>query len=160
MFLKSLLPFALLTACFSFQALAQPGADDTAAPARSSSAAGASIGFGNLSDGDVVSPAFVVSFTISGMGVAPAGTQIDNTGHFHLLIDLPELPAMDRPLPVTPNVRHFGKGQTQTPLDLSEGEHTLQLLLADYAHVPHDPPVLSGKIRIVVANDAAKPGDD
>jgi len=157
--LKSLLPFALLTACLSFQVLAEPGADSTAATVRSPSAAGATIGFANLSDGDVVSPEFVVSFTISGMGIAPAGTRIDNTGHFHLLIDLPELPAMDQPLPVTPNIRHFGKGQTQAPLDLAEGEHTLQLLLADYAHVPHDPPVLSKKITIVVANDAAMPAD-
>lgn len=160
MFQKWQLTCALLTVCLSFQALAQSGADNTVAPVRSPSAEGASIGFANLSDGDVVPPTFVVSFSISGMGVAPAGTQIDNTGHFHLLIDLPELPAMDQPLPVTPNIRHFGKGQTQAPLDLAEGKHTLQLLLADYAHVPHDPPVLSNRITIVVANGAATPADD
>jgi len=122
---------------------------------RTPSAAGASIAFANLADGDVVPPSFVVRFTISGMGIAPAGSQIENTGHFHLLIDLPELPALDQPLPANDLIRHYGKGQTQAELDLPEGEHRLQLLLADYAHIPHDPPVASEVIRIVVANDAA-----
>jgi hypothetical protein len=126
---------------------------------RTPSAEGASIAFANLADGDVVPPSFVVRFTISGMGIAPAGSQIENTGHFHLLIDLPELPALDQPLPANDHIRHYGKGQTQAELDLPEGEHSLQLMLADYAHVPHDPPVASEVIRIVVANDAPVKSD-
>jgi hypothetical protein len=125
--------------------------------AETPSAQGATVAFGNLSDGDVVPPDFTVKFTISGMGIAPAGAQIENTGHFHLLIDLPELPAMDQPLPVSEHIRHYGKGQTQDQLNLAEGEHSLQLLLADYAHVPHDPPVMSKVITIVVARDAKPP---
>lgn len=126
---------------------------------RTPSAEGASVAFANLADGDVVSPSFVVRFTISGMGIAPAGSQIENTGHFHLLIDLSELPALDQPLPANDHIRHYGKGQTQAELDLPEGEHTLQLMLADYAHVPHDPPVVSEVISIVVANDAPSESD-
>jgi hypothetical protein len=117
---------------------------------RSPSAQGASIAFANLADGDVVPPGYVAKFTISGMGIAPAGSRIENTGHFHLLIDLAEPPPMDQPLPATEQTVHFGKGQTETTLDLSEGRHRLQLLLADYAHVPHDPPVLSEVITITV----------
>jgi hypothetical protein len=117
---------------------------------RSPSAEGAAIAFANLADGDVVPTGYTARFTISGMGVAPAGSQIDNTGHYHLLIDLAELPPLDQPLPVTEQIVHFGKGQTETTLNLAEGSHRLQLLLADYAHVPHDPPVLSEAITITV----------
>jgi hypothetical protein len=149
MTLKPLLICALLTACLGLQA-AEP------AGTRSPSAEGAAIAFSNLSDGDVIPPEFVVRFTISGMGIAPAGAHIENTGHYHLLIDLAELPDFDRPLPANEHVLHFGKGQTQTTLDLAEGEHTLQLLLADHAHVPHDPPVMSKAITIVVAAAAPR----
>lgn len=145
---KYLLFLALVMACGSLFAEGQT-------TGRTPSAEGASVAFGNLADGDVVPPSFIVRFTISGMGIAPAGSQIENTGHFHLLIDLPELPDFDQPLPANDNIRHYGKAQTQAELDLPEGEHTLQLLLADHAHVPHDPPVISNVIRIVVANDAA-----
>jgi hypothetical protein len=117
------------------------------------------VGFANLSDGDVVPPVFVARFAIVGMGIAPAGTQIENTGHHHLLIDVDQLPDLDAPLPMTDNIRHFGKGQTEVELQLTEGEHTLQLLLADYAHIPHDPPVLSEAITITVSADAPPPAD-
>jgi hypothetical protein len=130
-----------------------------AAEHRSPSPEGASVGFANLEDGDVVPPVFVVQFTISGMGVAPAGTQIENTGHHHLLIDVGEMPDLDAPLPMTDNIRHFGKGQTETELSLPEGEHTLQLLLADYAHVPHEPPVMSEVITITVVANAPPQSD-
>lgn len=145
--LKLLWFCSLLAACACLNA-----ADETGT--RSPSAEGATVAFANLSDGDVVPPSFVARFTISGMGIAPAGTRIDNTGHFHLLIDLEELPDFDQPLPANEQLLHFGKGQTQAELDLAPGEHSLQLLLADYAHVPHDPPVLSEVITITVAQDA------
>jgi hypothetical protein len=45
---------------------------------------------------------------------------------------------------------HFGKGQTEVMLDLAPGKHTLQLVFADHAHVPHDPPVISKKITVTV----------
>jgi hypothetical protein len=144
--LKTLLNIGLL-ACW----LAAPALADQH---RTPSAAGAAIAFANLADGDVVPPGYVAEFTISGMGIAPAGSRIDNTGHFHLLIDLAELPPLDQPLPTTEQIVHFGKGQTETPLNLAEGSHRLQLLLADHAHVPHDPPVMSEAITIVVAADA------
>jgi hypothetical protein len=103
-----------------------------------------------MADGDVVPPVFTVKFAISGMDIAPVGTQTENTGHHHLLIDVADLPDMNLPLPATDNIRHFGKGQTEVELTLPPGPHTLQLLLGDYAHIPHSPPVMSEKITITV----------
>jgi len=101
MTLKPLLALALLAMCLGLHA------DDTAG-ARTPSTEGAAIAFSNLSDGDVIPPGYVVRFTISGMGVAPAGAQIENTGHFHLLIDLPDLPDFDRPLPANEQLPRTG----------------------------------------------------
>lgn len=101
-------------------------------------------------DGDVVPAEFTVKFGLSGMGVAPAGVEKDGTGHHHLLIDVDELPPLTEPLAATSQIKHFGGGQTETTLSLEPGEHTLQLLLGNYTHVPHDNPVLSEKISITV----------
>ena len=84
------------------------------------------------------------------MGVAPAGIKFDNSGHHHLLIDSAPPSEMGIPLPATDKIVHFGKGQTETTLNLSPGKHTLQLLFADLNHIPHSPPVLSQKITITV----------
>ncbi len=101
-------------------------------------------------DGETVSSPVRVIFGLKGMGVAPAGVNIENTGHHHLLIDMNELPDLTKPLPATETLIHFGKGQTETNLELSPGTHTLQLLLGNFIHVPHSKPVLSEKITITV----------
>lgn len=101
-------------------------------------------------DGATVSNPVTVRFGLSGMGVAPAGTDRNNTGHHHLLIDLAEVPALDKPLPADAQHVHFGGGQTETTIELAPGKHTLQLLLGDMTHVPHDPAVVSQKITITV----------
>jgi len=101
-------------------------------------------------DGTTVSKTFKVIFGLSGMGVAPAGTNIENTGHHHILIDMDKLPDLAKPLPATDQIRHFGGGQTETVLTLSPGEHTLQIILGNYVHIPHDKPVISEKITITV----------
>ena len=102
-------------------------------------------------NGDTVSGEFNVSFGLRGMGVAPAGVEAPNTGHHHLLIDMDALPPMDASLPKTEHVRHFGGGQTETSLNLAPGKHTLQLVMGNHSHIPHNPPVLSEKITITVA---------
>ena len=101
-------------------------------------------------DGDVVDGEFEVRFGLSGMGVAPAGVDAENTGHHHILIDVDEMPDMNLPLPKSDQVRHFGGGQTETLLKLSPGTHTLQLVLGNYSHIPHKPAVMSEKITITV----------
>lgn len=103
------------------------------------------------SDGATVSNPVTVVFGLTGMGVAPAGTEADNTGHHHLLINTdPGTLDLDTSLPATDQVVHFGGGQTQVTKDLPSGTHTLQLLLGDLNHVPHDPPVMSDVITITV----------
>ncbi len=101
-------------------------------------------------DGAKVHGPVLVQFGLKGMGIAPAGVKMENTGHHHLLIDT-EVPAdLSAPLPSTDKIVHFGKGQTETTLHLPPGKHTLQLLLGDQNHVPHNPPVMSKKITITV----------
>src|SRR5215469_2405301 len=103
-------------------------------------------------NGATVHGAFKVQFGLTkDMGIAPAGMKFDNTGHHHLLIDTDAPADMNGPLPATDKIVHFGKGQTETTLTLPPGKHTLQLLLADMNHVPHQPPVISKKITITVA---------
>jgi hypothetical protein len=116
---------------------------------RTASPAGAKVYIISPKDGATVHGPVTVQFGLSGMGVAPAGTVAENTGHHHLIIDAP-LPAMDQPLPKDDTHLHFGKGQTETVLTLAPGKHTLQLVLGDSNHIPHDPPVVSEKITIQV----------
>jgi hypothetical protein len=101
-------------------------------------------------DGAKLTSPITIQFGLKGMGVAPAGVDRPNTGHHHLLINLTELPDMTSSLPATDNIKHFGGGQTETTLELPKGTHTLQLLLGDYAHVPHKVPVMSEKITITI----------
>lgn len=101
-------------------------------------------------DGETVTNPVIVRFGLSGMGVAPAGVDRDKTGHHHLLIDLETLPDLTKPIPSDTNHRHFGGGQTEVVLELTPGEHSLQLLLGDYSHTPHNPPILSERIKIEV----------
>ncbi|MGF2733748.1 DUF4399 domain-containing protein [Marinobacter sp. DUT-1] len=111
---------------------------------------GAAVYFVTPTDGQTVSSPVTVRFGLDGMGVAPAGVEREATGHHHLLVDVDELPAMDQPVPSDDHHVHFGGGQTQATLELSPGEHTLQLLVGDHQHVPHEPPVMSEKITITV----------
>jgi len=117
---------------------------------RTPSAEGAHSYIISPADGAVVSSPVTVLFGLEGMGVAPAAVQVDGTGHHHLMVDVNELPDMSQPLPSNSNHIHFGKGQTQAEIDLEPGEHTLQLVLGDFAHTPHEPPVVSERITITV----------
>ena len=97
-----------------------------------------------------------IVFGLSGMGVCPAtlagpdGKPLPGTGHHHLLLDAKEMPPMNVPLAASETLVHFGKGQTETVLNLKSGTHTLQLVFADWLHIPHDPPLISKKVTITV----------
>ncbi|MBB3263882.1 hypothetical protein FHW79_001478 [Azospirillum sp. OGB3] len=131
-----------------------PSTPDAAKSGRTAAAKDAYIYIGWPNDGEVVRGRFKVWFGLRNFGVAPAGVRKDNTGHHHLLVDA-DLPPMDEPIPNNRNYIHFGKGQTETYLELPPGRHTLQLLMGDAEHIPHDPPILSKKITITV-----RPGGD
>ncbi len=136
-FFKSVIICA--AALISFNALASD---------RTPSAEGAVVYIVSPVNGEVVTSPVKVIFGLSGMGVAPAGSEKKNTGHHHLLVDGKKLPAMDSRM--GKEVKHFGGGQTETVLELAPGEHTLQLILGDKGHVPHQPPVVSKKVTIIV----------
>ena len=116
----------------------------------SKSAANADVFILEPGNGTTVSSPVTVKFGITNMTVAKAGENVKFSGHHHLLINLGDLPDMTAPLPATDQVIHFGGAQTETTIELEPGEHTLQLLLGNYLHIPHDKPVLSKKITITV----------
>ena len=112
-------------------------------------AQGAKAYFIEPKDGAEVTGPVRVVFGLAAMGVAPAGVNQAGTGHHHILIDDPAVD-FTQPLPASDQVKHFGGGQTETTLDLKPGKHTLQLVLGDWKHQPHNPPVMSDKITITV----------
>src|SRR5215467_6676383 len=117
--------------------------------ARKPAPADARVYFVGLEDGSVLPQKATIHFGLVNMGVAPAGIDRPNTGHHHLLIDT-KLPPLDEPIPNDFNHLHFGAGQTEAIVTLSPGRHTLQLLLGDENHVPHNPPIMSKPIRVYV----------
>jgi hypothetical protein len=123
---------------------------------RHKSPPGAKVYFVYPTNRSYVSPTPVVRFGLIGMGVAPAGFEKVNTGHHHLLVDT-ELPAFDQPIPSDFNHLHFGAGQTESKITLPLGKHTLQLLLADENHIPHDPPIYSEQIQVTVTSTGRPP---
>jgi len=100
-------------------------------------------------DGATIASPVTVRFGVKGMGVAPAGVEKEKTGHHHLIIDA-KLPNLNESIPKDEHYRHFGGGQTETTVKLKSGKHTLQLLLGDHNHIPHEPPVKSTVITVTV----------
>lgn len=126
-------------------------AQDTPAPE------GATVYFATLEDGATVSSPVTVLFGLSGMGVAPAGTEREATGHHHLFLNRAPLGEGEEGadellfgIPADDNHIHFGGGQTQVTLDLAPGEYTMQLVMGDLNHIPHVPPIASDQITITV----------
>lgn len=119
------------------------------APKGTPSPPGAKVTILEPANGAEVASPVVVKFGIEGMEVAPAGTEKPHSGHHHVLVDT-KLADYKAPIPADENHIHFGKGQTEATLNLKPGKHTLQLVLGDHNHVPHDPPVQSEVITITV----------
>ena len=109
----------------------------------------ASVHFVTPEDGAIVSSPVRVVFAITGMDLVPAGKDAENSGHHHVLIDT-DLPDLSLPIPADEKHVHFGDGSATAELELPPGKHTLQLLFADYLHIPHDAPVYSERITITV----------
>lgn len=150
----------ILTAACGQEETAAPAADaapeaaaaaetPAAMPARRAAPAGAMAYIISPADGATVASPVRILFGLEGAGVVPAGIEFDNAGHHHLLIDT-GLPDLDSAIPADTNHVHFGGGQTEVELELEPGTHTLQLLLGDERHIPHDPPVMSEQITIEV----------
>ena len=153
------LAFALAIAACGEKPAEEPAVEASADPAtevpapaalpRTASPEGARVFFITPADGDTVTSPVRIEFGIEGMTVAPAGTDTPHSGHHHLLIDT-GLPEMGLPIPADANHVHFGDGSTSTEIELKPGQHTLQMLLGDHLHMPHDPPLVSEPITIYV----------
>lgn len=147
MTMKSVLAFAFLLALAPMPALAGP----TASPP------GAKIFFVDLKDGDTISSETVIKFGADGVAVVEAGKDVPNSGHFHLFVDLPKLgegeagnTELDQNIVKDDQHIHYGKAQTEAKLTLAPGEHKLQLVFADKDHIPHNPPLVSEQITVIV----------
>ena len=147
------LAFILAAPAAAQDAPARPAPDN---PSRQPSPPGAYVYIGWPLDGATIPAANAkMWFGTRNFGVAPAGVAKAGTGHHHLLVDAP-LPPLGEPIPNDRNHLHFGLGQTETLLNLPPGRHTLQLLMADADHVPHDPPVMSRQITVTVRADGRR----
>jgi hypothetical protein len=163
----ALRPLLVTVLCLTLAACGEPPAeqppaaasDGSAAPAapaaatepapRTPSPEGARVVFVSPADGDTVTSPVKVVFGLEGMSVVPAGDATPDSGHHHLLIDV-AAPDLAQPLPKDEQHVHFGQGQTEAEVTLSPGSHTLQLVLGDANHIPHNPPVISAPITITV----------
>lgn len=121
-----------------------------AALARKPAPAGATAYIIEPVDGARVTSPVRVVFGLKGIGVAPAGVDRNDAGHHHLLVDTGMPANLGVPIPNDEQHRHFGGGQTEVELTLTPGRHTLQMLLGDHLHIPHDPPIASSVVTIEV----------
>lgn len=149
----SAVALAVLAGCGSpanESATEQPAsASDIKPAAKEISATNASVYFITPTSGTTVSSPVSIEFGIAGMAVVPAGEDKPRSGHHHLVIDAP-LPDLSLPVPKNAHYVHFGDGSASTELTLEPGEHTLQLLFADFLHIPHEPAIKSETITIIV----------
>ncbi|HEX4924904.1 MAG TPA: DUF4399 domain-containing protein [Bdellovibrionales bacterium] len=99
-------------------------------------------------DGATVKPKFKIKFGVEGMSVKPAETMEVGTGHHHIIVNGASIPK-GQVIPKDEKHIHFGKGETQTELNLPPGEHTLTLQFADGAHLSYGPE-LSATIKVKV----------
>jgi len=109
---------------------------------------GTKVYFINIKDGQTLKSPFLVQFGLTGeMGIAPALADWPDTGHHHLIINAP--PPNENKA-IRKKQLHLHKGQTEITIKLPPGKHTLQAVLGDYSHIPHDPPVMSEVINVTV----------
>ena len=118
--------------------------------AASQSKEGSAVFFISPEDGQTVKNPVKLSFGLRGMDLIEAGIDRPFSGHHHLLINVNQLPDLNLPIPADNQHIHFGKGQDSGIINLKPGQYTLQLLFADYLHIPHDKPLMSKKISVKV----------
>jgi len=84
-------------------------------------------------DGAEVGQNVNIVMAVHGMKIHKAGDLVEGTGHHHIIIDGAFVPKGDV-VAKDATHKHFGKGQTETVLKLTPGDHTLTLQLADGHH--------------------------
>ena len=109
---------------------------------------GTKVYFINLKEGQTIKSPYVIQIGLtSQMGIAPALADWPDTGHHHIIVDS-TITNMNKS--ISSKHIHLSKGQSEISVDLTKGKHTIQIVFADYSHIPHDPPVMSEVINITV----------
>ena len=133
--------FTIQSLCFLFTFSIIYAGDTPSVP-------GTKVYFINIKDGQKLKSPFLVQFGLTGeMGIAPALADWPDTGHHHLIINAP--PPNENKA-ISKKQLHLHKGETEITVKLPPGKHTLQAVLGDYSHIPHDPPVMSEVITVTV----------
>ena len=132
--------FIFYTFCF-FSIFSAYGGETPSVP-------GTKVYFINLKDGQTIKSPYIVQIGLtSQMGIAPALADWPDTGHHHLIIDA-TITNMNKA--ISSKHIHLSKGQSEISIELSKGKHTIQIVFADYSHIPHDPPIMSEVLNIIV----------
>jgi len=105
--------------------------------------------FAEPNDGAEIKGPVKVVMGLEGMKIQPAGDVVEGTGHHHLIINKGSISA-GQVIPTDDDHKHFGKGQTETELELAPGEYKLTLQFADGLHRSYGE-TLSSTINIKVA---------
>ncbi|RME93380.1 MAG: DUF4399 domain-containing protein [Candidatus Hydrogenedentota bacterium] len=99
-------------------------------------------------NGAVVTSPVHIKMGAENIAVEPAGEVKENSGHHHIIINGGPVPK-GQVIPKDDTHLHFGKGQTETDLDLKPGKYKLTLQFADGAHKSYGKE-LSDTIEITV----------
>lgn len=136
-----------LTACALMLLAAAPSLGAQAAAVEAAPAP--VIGILLPTNGATVTSPVTVRFRLVNYGVAPAGMNVDRTGHFHLLIDS-EAGAAGTIIPADSVHVHYGKGQIEVTVPVPLGRHTLRAVLGDYTHKVISTDLVSAPVSIRV----------
>ncbi|MBC7564323.1 MAG: DUF4399 domain-containing protein [Gemmatimonadaceae bacterium] len=140
------LPAAALAAIVAVSSLHAQAATPAAAPAN---APAPIIGILLPANGQRVRSPVTVRFRLANYGVAPAGTNMERTGHFHLLIDS-GAGAPGTVIPADSLHVHYGKGQIEVSVPMTPGRHVLRAVLGDYTHKMISMQLVSKPVTITV----------
>ena len=116
-------------------------------PAATSS--NASVNFLYPRSGAILYPRTTIRIALRNAGASRPGANKQNACRNHLLIDV-DPPPPGKVIPNDRAHRRFSSGQTEKKITMKPGKHKLQLICADYRHLPHDPPVMSERIEVTV----------
>ena len=99
-------------------------------------------------DGATVGSPVYIEMGVEGMEIEPAGEVKEGYGHHHILINQTHWP-VGEVIPMSDTTIHYGKGQTDTSLELAPGVYTLTLQFADGVHASYGPP-MAASIKVTV----------
>lgn len=103
----------------------------------------ASVKITSPTKGATVASPVLVKLTAVGVRITPATVEEPGTGHHHLFVDHDLTPFSDTIPRGKTGIIHLGRGQTEFQLDsLAPGPHRVIAVIADWRHVPLNPPVV------------------